>query len=80
MGVGLGVGVGVKVGMVVEVPGVSPSNRRFPSGVKVRIGTAIIMLIDMNSSVIAIVRRIISLLASRCDSRSRVQKRLRLAG
>ncbi len=64
MGVGFGVGVGVmgvKVGVDVEAPGVSPSNRRFPSGVKVRIGTAIMILIDMNSRVIAIVRRIIYL-------------------
>ena len=62
MGVGFGVGVGVmgvKVGVVVEGAGVSPSNRRFPSGVKVRMGTAIMILIDMNSRVIAIVRRII---------------------
>jgi hypothetical protein len=62
MGLGFGVGVGVmgvRVDVVAEFPGVSPLNRRFPSGVKVRIGTAIMMLIDINSRVIAIVRRII---------------------
>jgi len=59
MGVGFGVGTDVMLGVFVEVPVLSPSNKRFPSGVKVRIGTAIMMLTDMNSKVIAIVRRII---------------------
>jgi len=56
---GLGVGAGVKgftVGVDVEV---DPSKRRFPIGVKVKIGTRIMVLIDMNSRAIATVRRII---------------------
>ena len=59
IGMGLGVGVGVKafnVGVGVEV---DPSKRRFPIGVKVKIGTRIIVLIEMNNRAIAIVRRII---------------------
>ena len=59
IGVGFGVGVGVKgirVGVGVEV---DPSKRCFPRGVKVKIGTRIMVLIEMNSRAIAIVRRII---------------------
>ena len=59
IGMGLGVGVGVKgfnVGVGVEV---DPSKRRFPIGVKVKIGTRIMVLIEMKSRAIAIVRRII---------------------
>ena len=59
IGMGLGVGVGVKglsVGAGVEV---DPSKRRFPIGVKVKIGTRIMVLMDMNSRAIATVRRII---------------------
>jgi len=59
IGMGLGVGVGVKilnVGVGVEV---DPSKRRFPIGVKVKIGTRIMVLIETNSRAIAIVRRII---------------------
>src|SRR5436190_2653396 len=59
IGMGLGVGVGVKilnVGVGVEV---DPSKRRFPIGVKVKIGTRIMVLIEMNSRAMAIVRRII---------------------
>jgi hypothetical protein len=59
IGVGLGVGVGVKgfiVGVGVEV---DPSKRCFPRGVKVKIGTRIMVLIEMNSRARAIVRRII---------------------
>jgi len=54
---GLGVGAGVK-GFTVGVD-VDPSKRRFPIGVKVKIGTRIMVLIDMNSRAIATVRRII---------------------
>jgi hypothetical protein len=57
IGVGLGVGVGVKgirVGVGVEV---DPSKRCFPSGVKVKIGTRMMVLIEMKSRAIAIVRR-----------------------
>jgi hypothetical protein len=56
IGVGFGVGVGVK-DMRVGV-GVVPSKRRFPIGVNVRIGTRMMVLIEMNSRAIAIVRRI----------------------
>src|SRR5947207_11935576 len=57
--IGMGLGVGVK-GVTVEVSvEVDPSKRRFPTGVKVKIGTRIIVLIEMNSRAIAIVRRII---------------------
>lgn len=61
IGLGLGVGVGVKgfiVGVGVEV---DPSKRRFPIGVKVKIGTRIMVLIEMNNRAIAKVRRIIIL-------------------
>jgi hypothetical protein len=57
IGVGFGVGVGVKgirVGVGVEV---DPSKRCFPKGVKVKMGTRMMVLIDINSSAIAIVRR-----------------------
>jgi len=59
IGVGLGVGVGVKgirVGVGVEV---DPSKRCFPIGVKVKMGTRMMVLMEMNSRAIAIVRRII---------------------
>ena len=59
IGMGLGVGVGVMgfiVGVGVEV---DPSKRRFPIGVNVKIGTRIMVVIEMNSRAIAIVRRII---------------------
>ena len=59
IGVGLGVGVGVKgfnVGAGVEA---DPSKRCLPIGVKVKIGTRIMALIEMNSRAIAMVRRII---------------------
>ena len=59
IGVGLGVGVGVKginVGVGVEV---SPLKRLLPTGVNVKIGTRIMVVIEMNSRAIAIVRRII---------------------
>ena len=57
IGMGLGVGVkGVTVGVSAEV---DPSKRCFPIGVKVKIGTRIMVLIEMNSRAIAIVRRII---------------------
>src|SRR5436309_9874278 len=59
IGMGLGVGVGVK-GFNVDVGvEVEPSKRRFPIGVKVKIGTRIMVLIEMNSRAITIVRRII---------------------
>jgi hypothetical protein len=57
IGVGLGVGVGVKgirVGVGVEV---DPSKRCFPSGVKVKMGTRMMVLMEMKSRAIAIVRR-----------------------
>jgi len=59
IGVGLGVGVGVKgmnVGVGVEV---NPLKRLLPTGVNVKIGTRIMVVIEMNSRAIAIVRRII---------------------
>jgi len=59
IGMGLDVGVGVKgvtVGVSVEV---DPWKRRFPIGGKVKIGTRIIVLIEMNNRAISIVRRII---------------------
>jgi hypothetical protein len=66
IGVGFGVGVGVK-GMRVGVGvGEVPSKSRFPIGVNVKIGTRIMVLIEMNSRAIAIVRRIIY--ASGCFS------------
>src|SRR5437588_859291 len=53
IGMGLGVGVGVK-GFNVDVGvEVEPSKRRFPIGVKVKIGTRIMVLIEMNSRAIA---------------------------
>ena len=57
MGFGVGVGVkGIGVGVGVEV---DPSKKCFPIGVKVKMGTRIMVLIEMNSKAIAIVRRII---------------------
>jgi hypothetical protein len=59
IGVGFGVGVGVKAIKVGLGVGVVPSKSRFPIGVKVSTGTRIMVLIEMNSRAIAIVRRII---------------------
>ena len=59
IGVGLGVGVGVMgtnvgVGMAVVAP-----ESLFPKEVKVKIGTRMMVVIEMNNKAIAIVRRII---------------------
>jgi hypothetical protein len=59
IGVGLAVGAGV-IGITVAVcTGVDPSKRRFPIGVKVKIGTRIMVVIEMNNRPMAIERRII---------------------
>jgi hypothetical protein len=62
IGVGFGVGVGVKVIRVGVGVWVNPSKRCFPTGVKVKMGTMMMVLIEMNSRAIAIVRRITSIL------------------
>ena len=59
IGGGFGMGVGVKGMRVGVAVGVVPSKRRFPIGVNVRIGTRMMVLIEMNNRAIAIVRRII---------------------
>jgi len=62
IGVGFCVGVGVmdvNGGVIAALPWLDVSNKRFPTGVRVRIGTTIMVLIDMNSKAIATVRRII---------------------
>ena len=57
IGVGLGVGVGVKAINVAVGVDVGPSKSRFPIGVKVKIGTRIMVVIEMNNRAIAIERR-----------------------
>ncbi len=59
IGVGLAVGVGVSGITVAVGTGVDPSKRRFPIGVKVKIGTRIMVVIEMNNRPMAIERRII---------------------
>src|SRR5438132_11268461 len=56
IGMGLGVGVGVKgcnVNVGVEV---DPSKMRFPTGVEVKIGNRIRVMIEMNRTAVAILR------------------------
>src|SRR5258708_17873698 len=63
MGVGFWVGVGVmdmKVEVLIVSFGVDPLNRCAPSGVKMSTGTAMMVLIEMNSRAIATERRIIN--------------------
>jgi len=63
MGVGFWVGVGVmdmKVEVFIVSFGVDPLNRCAPSGVKMSTGTAMMVLIEMNSRAIATERRIIN--------------------